>query len=131
MARSARSIEINGEGAFWAVAGFGTIMVGLFAADDINYLHSIGATLSFFVGNLALLTLGFSLDIPRSMRIYTLATGFISMIALLLFGSEIYLGLGVGGMERLVSYPQTLWLIIFGMYIARQHAKGRLATVSN
>ena len=31
------------------------------------------------------------------------------------------LGLGFGGMERLVSYPQTLWLIVFGTYITRSH----------
>jgi hypothetical protein len=27
---------------------------------------------------------------------------------------ELYLGLGVGGMERLASYPGTLWTLLVG-----------------
>jgi hypothetical protein len=34
------------------------------------------------------------------------------------FASSHYLGLGEGGMERIVAYPQTLWLIFFGTYLS-------------
>jgi hypothetical protein len=30
-------------------------------------------------------------------------------------GSSLYLGLGVGGAERLASYPGSLWMLIIGI----------------
>ena len=39
----------------------------------------------------------------------------ISMVVL--FELQITFGLGRGGMERLSGYPQTLWLILFGLYM--------------
>ena len=30
-------------------------------------------------------------------------------------GSSLYLGLGVGGAERLASYPGTLWMLMMGI----------------
>ena len=45
----------------------------------------------------------------------------LALIALSLFASHMYLGLGAGTMERLAAYPETIWLIIFGTYMARIH----------
>jgi hypothetical protein len=38
-----------------------------------------------------------------------------------LFGTDRYFGLGAGSMERIAAYPETLWLIRFGLYISRNH----------
>jgi hypothetical membrane protein len=87
-----------------ALAGFGTVLVGLFPENTVSALHSLGAFLPFLVGNLGIVVLGFSLDIPKPLRLYTLATGIIALIALAFFTTNHYLGLGIGGMER---HPET------------------------
>jgi hypothetical membrane protein len=104
---------------FMALAGVGTLMVGLFSENHNSGLHSIGAFLPFVIGNLSLLILGYCLAMPRNLRIYTIASGAVSLTAALLFISHTYLGLGVGGMERLAANLQTVWLIVFGIYISK------------
>lgn len=103
---------------FMALAGLGTILIGLFPENTISALHILGAALPFLIGNLGMVILSFSLKLPRWLRFYTFISGVISLIALLLLLTNHYLGLGVGGMERLTAYPQTVWLIIFGLYIS-------------
>lgn len=120
---------------FMFLAGLGTLLVGLFPENTISDLHTFGAFLPFFVGNVGITILGAALQIPRSLRIYSLATGVISLIALIFFFIDHYLGLGIGGMERIVAYPQTVWLIVFGIYISNNHYlklknKARKASIS-
>jgi hypothetical membrane protein len=103
------------------LAGFGTILVGIFPENTALGLHFFGAMLPFFVGNLSIGLLGLALDVPRPLKPYSLLTSAVTVTALALFISHIYLGLDKGGMERLVSYPQTLWLITFGIYTSRNH----------
>lgn len=100
------------------IAGAGTVMVGLFPENVNGFLHGFGAFMPFFFGNLALVILGRTLDLPKSLKYYTQFSGFFALACLALFGTKTYLGLGEGGMERLVAYPQTLWLIVFGAYIS-------------
>jgi len=106
---------------FMALAGIGTILVGLFAENTIASHHVFGAALPFVIGNLALLVLGLSLDLPKAFRYYTLISGVLSLSAFLLFITHHYLGIGIGGMERLAAHPQTIWLIAFGVYMSRPH----------
>jgi hypothetical membrane protein len=104
---------------FMALAGFGTILVGLFPENTIGSLHYVGALLPFLIGNLGILILGLVLNIPKWLRVYSRATGIFTLAALALFTTHTYLGLDIGGMERLTAYPQTVWLIVFGIYISR------------
>lgn len=104
-----------------ALAGFGTLLVGLYPENTVGRLHFVGALLPFLVGNMGIVMLGLTLDIPRWLRIYSVATGGVALIALVLFITQTYLGLGIGGMERIVAYPQTVWLIVFGLYAFRNH----------
>lgn len=110
---------------FMAIAGLGTILVGLYPENTLSSLHALGAALPFFVGNVGILVLGINLDLPWRLRLYTLSSGGVALAALLFFSRQQYLGLGVGGMERLVAYPQTLWLIAFGIYISHNHLRSR------
>jgi hypothetical membrane protein len=107
--------------AFWlmAFAGFGTILVGVFPENTIGYFHSVGALLPFLFGNIALLIFGFSLGLSGKFKIYTIASSLVALIALPLFLTHNYLGLGLGGMERLVAHPQTVWLTAFGFYMSK------------
>ena len=104
-----------------ALAGFGTVLVGLFPENTIGSLHFFGALLPFLIGNLAMIILGASLSLPRVLKLYTILSGAVSLIALVGFETHTYIGLGSGGMERIVAYPQTLWLIVFGLYMSRNH----------
>jgi hypothetical membrane protein len=106
---------------FMALAGLGALIVGLFPENTISFLHTFGASLPFLLGNVALVIFSLSLAIPRLLRYYTFLSGILALIALIFFYTDHYLGLGIGGMERIVAYPQTLWLIVFGVYISSNH----------
>ncbi len=107
-----------------AISGLGSLMVGLFPENSIAILHVVGAALSFFVGNVGLVVLSLSLPVPRTLKVYTSLSGALALIVLGLFLHQNYLGLGEGGMERIVAYPQTVWLIVFGIY-AYSHQRRR------
>ncbi|MGH7195355.1 MAG: DUF998 domain-containing protein [Candidatus Saccharimonadales bacterium] len=93
----------------------GTILVGFFPENTVASLHILGAGLAFLLGSLAIL--GFSLllkNLPKSWRIYTFLTGLIAFLALIFYVGHDYFGLGPGSLERLISYPQTVWVVLFG-----------------
>lgn len=103
---------------FMALSGIGTIFVGLFPENTIAAAHATGAFFGLVIGNVSLVILAFALKkVRREFRIYTFISGTFSLIAFVLFFAGINLGIGHGNMERLVSYPQTLWLILFGLYM--------------
>jgi hypothetical membrane protein len=106
-------------------AGFGTVLVGLFPENTISWLHMFGAILGLGVGNLSVLLIGISLkDIHPALRAYTIVSGVVSLIAFVLFATGIHLELGRGGMERMISYPFTVWMIVFGL-CALWHVRAR------
>jgi hypothetical protein len=45
------------------------------------------------------------------------ASGLIALIFLVFYATSHFLGFGEGGIERVVAYPQTVWLIVFGIYV--------------
>ena len=100
------------------LSGVGTILVGLFPENTIGFMHATGAFLGLGIGNLSVLLIGlFARPLPRWLSVLTIMSAVISLTAFALFLSEIYLGLGRGGMERVVSYTFTVWMIGFGTYI--------------
>jgi hypothetical membrane protein len=102
---------------FIALGGLGSILVGWFPENTIRSLHTSGAILDLFVANIGIVILGYSLNVQGWLKIYTLFSGFIASLSFILFASKVYLGVGIGGMERLADYPQTIWLIISGFYL--------------
>jgi hypothetical membrane protein len=105
-----------------ALAGVGAIGVGL-SPEDVNIaIHSLSALLAFAGGGLALLVLGFAMLRDTrwdGFRLYTLLSGVVTLVALVLFVSKNYAGLGEGGMERLIVAPVLLWAIVVGWHHAR------------
>ncbi len=100
------------------LSGIGTVMVGVFPENSISLLHIAGAFLALVIGNISVVLIGmFSHGVHRSIRAYSVLSGVVCWIAFGLFYTENYLGLGRGGMERVVSYPFTLWMAVFGAYI--------------
>ena len=105
-----------------ALAGVGTIAVGLFP-EDVNIMyHRLGAAAHFVLGNLSMVALGISLRQARrrqALAVYSIVSGVVGLLATALFISDHYLGMGIGGMERLAAYPLPIWLIVAGISFAR------------
>jgi hypothetical membrane protein len=102
-----------------AIGGVGAMMVGIFPENVHHMLHVVGAGLAIGGGNLGILILGFVLPLPEGLRGYMVFFSIISMTALVLFAAQRYFGIGAGTMERIAAYPETLWLIRFGLYMSR------------
>jgi hypothetical membrane protein len=113
------------------LAGVGTVVVGLYPENTVAGLHAAGAALPFVLGNLGVVLLGIGLRLPRTLRAFTLAAGVVGLVGLPLFLSHSYLGLGIGGMERVTAYPQDVWLIAIGAYMLSQRVPPAVAARTN
>jgi hypothetical membrane protein len=108
-----------------ALTGIGAVGVGAVNMDYIPLVHRGSALAAFLFGNLAVL---YSFKMVRHPLSYVFALlGLIGLSALALFGAGIYLGLGVGGMERMILYPAMFWAVGFGAYLSAEEnrASGR------
>ncbi len=112
-------------------SAIGTAMVGLFPENSISALHILGASLPFLIGNIGLIILGKVLDLPRWFSVSTVIGGMLTIVFLGLFITHNYLGVGIGGMERLVAYPQTFWLVSLSAYMTRNHYKNVMPRRAN
>jgi hypothetical membrane protein len=115
--------------ALMGFAGLGTMLVGIFPENTVSAMHVTGAGLAIGAGNVAIFVLGLILTLPEEMRRYMLLFSTLSLTALFCFAFHRYFGIGAGTMERVAAYPETVWLIIFGLYISRNHQRpvpGRL-----
>ncbi|MFE7599348.1 DUF998 domain-containing protein [Streptomyces sp. NPDC057494] len=107
-----------------AAAGVGFVLVGLAPADVDENLHVLGALLVMAAGNIGLVLAGFRLaeHLPAPLRWGTGLLGVTAITALGLFLSHQYLGLGMGGMERLAALPLLLWALAVGVLGVRAGA---------
>lgn len=106
-----------------ALGGFGFVLVGLFPENVSLPPHRLGASLQFVSGNLGQAVIGASMLGPRHGRRwagYSIASGVVGLLATALFTSGHYLGMGIGGMERLAAYPLPLWTIVLGIVLGRR-----------
>lgn len=104
------------------LAGIGTIIVGLFPENTVGPMHLLGAVLPFVFGNIGIVLCGFIFP-KGALRYASMVAGAVALIACALLVQEVYLGLGFGGMERIVAYPQTIWMIGVGLYLLRIKAR--------
>ncbi len=106
-----------------ALSGIGAIGVGVFNEDYIPEVHSLFALMAFLFGNLAAMVSYKLVRPPLSWSFVLL--GLIGLSALALFGTDTYLGLGAGGMERMIFYPAMFWALSFGAYMLAEENKAR------
>ncbi|MFF7773738.1 DUF998 domain-containing protein [Streptomyces tanashiensis] len=101
-----------------ACAGVGFALAGLAPADVDENLHVLGALLIMAVGNVGLVLAGFALAerLPASLRWGGGLLGVAALTALGLFLSRHYLGLGMGGMERVAAFPLLFWALTVGVH---------------
>ena len=97
-----------------ALAGIGALGVGLFP-ETAGIWHILFSLVAFlFAGLMAVLTARFQ---KKPMSYFSVILGLVTLAALVLdIGGE-YLGLGAGGMERMVLYPVLVWSLGFGGHL--------------
>ncbi|HTW55485.1 MAG TPA: DUF998 domain-containing protein [Thermoplasmata archaeon] len=119
-----RPIRSAGLGILLAAA-LGAIGVGVFPETthvlDGN-AHEIATAIAFVGAAVGFLVLSGAMRDGAHWRLsrpYTIVSGLVAGVATILFFFGVYLGLGPGGMERLVVAPILLWMIVEGIHIAR------------
>ena len=103
------------------VGGLGAIGVGVFP-ETTGEVHVLVSFVAFFFTGLAAIASFRLLVSPMSYLAVVLGT--LTLVALVLYANGTYLGLGPGGMERMVAYPAVIWVIGAGgnlMGLARQN----------
>jgi hypothetical membrane protein len=90
------------------LAGLGAMGVGVFP-ETTGSLHLIVSFVAFFFTGLAAIA-SYRLFTPP-MSYLSAALGVLVLVALALYGSGTYLGLGPGGMERMIAYPALIWVV--------------------
>lgn len=119
---------------FLGLAGAGGVGVGL-VSEEFAPFHSIFASLMFLTGGLA--AVESSRFLPRLLGHVSLILAAIVFAAsgiVLTVGGGIgppsWTPLGLGGMERLIAYPQLLWVVLFGATIAARPVTLEMPTVT-
>lgn len=105
----------------WVITGLGKVLVGLSPENKNVDLHLLGV-LNIPVGYIAILLLSLSIrQINRTVSMTGIVLAILGLVGTALstagqFGSSaLYLGLGVGGMERVSDYPASLWVLMIGI----------------
>ncbi len=106
-----------------ALASIGTLTVGFFPENTFlvggfPLIHGIAALLAFVMGGLAAIATYSYTKSP--FKIISPILGAASLVAFVLFLTTAPfngLGIGFGGMERMIAYPTLLWTITLGGYL--------------
>ncbi len=99
---------------FGILAALGATGVGVFN-ESFGSIHGLFSLLTFLsIGGFAVLAYRAA---RPPMSYFSLVAGVMTLVAVVLFSSGTYLGLGAGGMERMIVYPVLLWSIGLGGYL--------------
>jgi hypothetical membrane protein len=96
------------------ITGIGAMGVGLFT-EDAGVIHVAFSLITFLFAGISAIVSCKLVKPPLSYL--SIVLGCVSLVALVLFASGFYLGLGKGGMERMIAYPALLWTIGFGSHL--------------
>ena len=108
--------------ALLVLAGIGAMGVGVFP-EDSPLMHEIVSDIAFIFGGLA--PLAAWKVVKKPFAYFSVIMGLLSLSALVLLsaqysfglGEQFFLGLGPGGMERMIVYPVLLWETALGGYL--------------
>jgi hypothetical membrane protein len=111
------------------LTAIGAMGVGVFT-EDFRTIHMVVSLTAFLFGGLSAIFSAICsyihefklLKMPFSAIAVIL--GLMSLGAMALFGVNVYLGLGFGGMERMIAYPILTWAAGFGGYLIASPEKG-------
>ncbi len=125
-----REFKVHYFALFFMLAGLGSVGVGVFPentflANGIPVFHSIFALMAFLFGGVAAIA-SYKLAKPP-FRYFAIVFGAVTLLALGLFLTTVSSGsleLGVGGLERMIAYPNVIWTIGLGGYLMAQPKEG-------
>jgi hypothetical membrane protein len=101
----------------FALAAIGTIGIGLFP-ESTGIVHDIFTLIAFLFAGLAGLVAARLAKKP--FFYFSIVLGISTLIALFFYVGGLDLGLGPGGMERIVIYPVLLLAVGFGGHLMGQ-----------
>ena len=96
---------------FLMIGGIGAMGVGIFN-EDFGKIHLLFALLAFVFSSLGTYVIFFKKRKDPMTAMWAIL-GTVALIALILYILSIYLGLGRGGMERMIMYPNIIWAFGF------------------
>ena len=102
------------------LTAIGTMGVGVFT-ENSGTTHMVVSLIAFLFGGLSAIASYKLLKLPFSA--ISVIMGAMSLGALALFAAKIDLGLGAGGMERMIAYPILTWGVGFGGHLIGQPEK--------
>jgi hypothetical membrane protein len=109
-----RSFRYKPSTAVILLSGVGAIGVGLFP-ETTGIWHGLFSLITFlFAGLSALVNAKFQ---RKPLFYISIALGLFTLVATVLYVGTEYLGLGQGGMERMIVYPVLLWVLGFGGHL--------------
>ncbi len=100
--------------ALFVATGAGAMGVGLFPLTFL-LVHGAAALTAFLIGGIAAIATSRVLRGP--LRWVPVLMGIISLTALVLFAGGVSLGIGRGGMERMIAYPVLIWQAALGGHL--------------
>ncbi|PLC63609.1 hypothetical protein B7L70_11415 [Vulcanisaeta sp. EB80] len=107
-----------------ALTGIGAVGVGIFP-ETVYQIHVIFALIAFFFASISSYPAARISRGPGRVLWPVLGTMGLIALALLITGTitGTYLGLGPGGMERMIVYPNLLWALGFGTELMNPQKK--------
>jgi hypothetical membrane protein len=105
---------------------FCNILVGVFAEDISMPMHGISALIGLIFGLGA--TFMSSKFVKSPLSYAPIILGGVTVLAIAIQASGSYLGLGLGGIERLEIYPDLLWGLVFDAYLIGEASNIALAS---
>jgi len=128
--------DLKTENTMLFLMAIGAMGVGVFT-KDFTVPHAAMASIAFFFSGLAAIASAKVLKKPFSLIGIVLGAMTLGALGLysagivtsgsitsnIAYDSNFYLGLGPGGMERMIVYPALMWLAGFSGYLATQQEK--------
>ena len=97
------------------ISTFCYILIGVFTEDISMPMHGISALIGLILGlGATFMTYKF---VKSPLSYAPIILGGMIIVAVVLQASGNYLGLGLGGIERLEIYPSLLWGLVFDAYL--------------
>lgn len=103
-----------------ALTAVGAMGVGVFT-EDYHTTHTVVSLIAFLFGGLSSIA-SYRL-LKRPFSVIAVILGLMTLGALGLYAAHAYLGLGVGGMERMIAYPILMWGAGVGGYLLANSEK--------
>ncbi|HVP27118.1 MAG TPA: hypothetical protein VMT26_05575, partial [Candidatus Bathyarchaeia archaeon] len=126
-----RTADFRGLTVLLILMAVGAMGVGIFTSALSTTIHGVVSLMAFGFGSLSAMASFKVSKLPLSAISVTL--GVMTLVALALFSaglvatgslnsskppaSEFFLGIGPGGMERMIVYPAVIWLILFSGHL--------------